>query len=98
MVVGITTSYAIGVLRQVGGFLRVLRFPPPKKKTDSHDIAKILLKVKLNTIKLNRTFVIKPITVSLHIYTFIYIIINTNNTGICLCNFYSHTMFTKLTQ
>ena len=26
-------------LWQVGGFLRVLRLPPPKKKTDHHDIA-----------------------------------------------------------
>ena len=36
-------------LRQVSGFLRVLRFPPPIK-TDSHDITEILLKVELNTI------------------------------------------------
>ena len=35
-------------LRQVGGFLRVLRFPPPIK-TDSQNIAEILLKVALNT-------------------------------------------------
>ena len=36
-------------LRQVSGFLRVLRFPPPIKH-DRHDIAEILLKVALNTI------------------------------------------------
>jgi hypothetical protein len=37
--------------RQVGGFLRVLGFPPPiKYKIDRHDIADILLKVALNTI------------------------------------------------
>ena len=36
----------VSELRQAGGFLRVLRFPPPKK-------TKILLKVALNTI--NRT-------------------------------------------
>jgi hypothetical protein len=30
-------------LRQVGGFLRVLRFPPPIK-TDRHDITEKLLK------------------------------------------------------
>ena len=36
-------------LRQDGGFLRVLRFPPPIK-LHLHDIAKILLKVALNTI------------------------------------------------
>jgi hypothetical protein len=36
-------------LRQVGGFLRVLRFPPPIK-TDRHDIPEILLKVALNII------------------------------------------------
>jgi hypothetical protein len=34
---------------QVGGFLRVLRFPL-LSKTDSHDITEILLKVALNTI------------------------------------------------
>jgi len=38
-------------LWQVGGFLRILGFPPPKK-TDRHDITKILLKVALNTINL----------------------------------------------
>jgi hypothetical protein len=45
-------------LRQVGGFLRVLRFPPPIK-TDRHDITEILLKVTLNTInqkQTNKTF------------------------------------------
>ena len=36
-------------LQQVGGFLWVLRFPPPIKLT-SHDIMEILLKVALNTI------------------------------------------------
>ena len=36
-------------LRQVGGFLRVLQFPPPNK-TDLHDITEILLNVSLNTI------------------------------------------------
>jgi hypothetical protein len=36
-------------LRQVSGFLRVLRFPPPI--TDRHDITEILLKVALNKIK-----------------------------------------------
>ena len=34
--------------RQVGDFLRVLRFPPPIK-TDCHDITEMLLKVALNT-------------------------------------------------
>jgi hypothetical protein len=37
-------------LLQVGGFLWVLQFPPPIKKTDCHDISEILLKVGLNTI------------------------------------------------
>jgi hypothetical protein len=37
-------------LRQVGGFLQVLRFFPTNK-TDRHDITEILLKVALNTIK-----------------------------------------------
>jgi len=37
-------------LQQVGGFLRVLRFPPSRKTvTDCHDITEILLKVVLNT-------------------------------------------------
>ena len=36
-------------LRQVRGFLRVLRFPPTNK-IDRHDIAEIVLKVALNTI------------------------------------------------
>jgi hypothetical protein len=27
-------------LRQVGGYLRVLRFPPPTNKTDRHDKTK----------------------------------------------------------
>ena len=34
-------------LQQVGGFLRVLRFPPPIK-TERHDITEILSKVALN--------------------------------------------------
>ena len=37
-------------LRQVGGFLQVLQFPPPIKPT-GHDITEILIKVALNTIK-----------------------------------------------
>jgi hypothetical protein len=36
-------SFDVGDLREVGGFLRVLRFPPP--------MTEILLKVALNTIK-----------------------------------------------
>ena len=38
-------------LRQIGGFLRILWFPPPMKLNDRHNIAEILLKVALNTIK-----------------------------------------------
>jgi hypothetical protein len=38
-------------LRQVGGFLWELRFPPPIKLT-ANDITEILLKVALNTITL----------------------------------------------
>ena len=40
-------------LPQVGGFIRVLQFPPVSstKKNDRHDITEILLKVTLNTIK-----------------------------------------------
>jgi hypothetical protein len=37
-------------LKQVGGFLRVIRFPPTNK-IDCHDITEILSKVALNTIK-----------------------------------------------
>ena len=36
-------------LRQVGRFLRVVRFPPPNK-ADLYDMTEILLKVSLNTI------------------------------------------------
>ena len=43
---------SVSDLRQVGGFLRVLWFPPPMK-TDRHDITEILLKVALNTIHHN---------------------------------------------
>jgi hypothetical protein len=39
----------VGDLRQVDGFLRVLRFSPPVK-TDRPDITEILLKVVLNNI------------------------------------------------
>jgi hypothetical protein len=39
-------------LRQVGGFLRVLRFPPSMKLIIQDDIAETLLKVALNTIAL----------------------------------------------
>ena len=47
-------------LRQVGGFLQVLRFPPgtpvsSTNKTDHNDIAEILLTVALNTKNKNRT-------------------------------------------
>jgi hypothetical protein len=42
----------ISDLRQVGGFLRALRFHPPIKKNDRLDIAEILLKVAINTITL----------------------------------------------
>jgi hypothetical protein len=52
-----TKHYAIKFvsdLRQVGGFLCVLRFPPPIK-TDSHNITEIYLKVALNTVILTLT-------------------------------------------
>ena len=41
-------------LRQVVGFLRVLRFPL-KYKTDHHDMTEIVLKVALNIITLTLT-------------------------------------------
>ena len=51
-------------LRQVGGILRVLKFPQPMK-TDRNDITEILLKVALNTIK-QPNKQIKPNAVDLH--------------------------------
>jgi hypothetical protein len=47
-------------LQQVGGFLRVLRFPPPIKLA-RHDITEILLKVALNNIT-------KPNHIPVHIF------------------------------
>jgi hypothetical protein len=41
----------VGYLRQVGGFLREIRLPPPIKLTDTI-LTDILLKVVLNTITL----------------------------------------------
>ena len=49
----------VSELRQVGGFLRVLRFSSTNK-TDRHDITEILLKMAWNTIKP------KPIKLSYH--------------------------------
>jgi hypothetical protein len=46
-------------LRQVGGFLLVLRFPPPIELT-CNDITEILLKMALNTINQKK----KPSTCS----------------------------------
>ena len=46
----------VSYLRQVGGFLRVLRFPPTNK-TD-HDITEIFVKVALNTIHPTITFLL----------------------------------------
>jgi len=40
------------VIRFISDFLQVLRFPPPIKLHDCHDIAEILLKVTLNTVTL----------------------------------------------
>jgi len=42
-------THAFTSVRQVCGFLQVLRFPPANK-IDRHDITEILLKVELNTI------------------------------------------------
>jgi len=42
-------------LRQVGGFLLVLRFSSTNK-TDRYDITEILLKMELNTVNLNLHF------------------------------------------
>ena len=52
-------------LRQVGGFTRVLRFPPPIKLT-ANDITEILLKVALNTI--DQTIHVPMYIVLLHIH------------------------------
>jgi len=42
-------------LRQVGGFFQVIRFPPPIKLHDRHDITEILLTVALNTTTIDQT-------------------------------------------
>ena len=41
--------------QHVGGFLRVLRFPP-SIKADGHDLAEILLNVAFNTINLPKPY------------------------------------------
>ena len=52
-------------LRQVDGFLRIRRFPPPIKLHNCHDITEMLLKVALNTI--NQTFILISIHSAFHI-------------------------------
>ena len=52
-------------LRQVDGFLRVLRFPPPMKLT-AMDITEIFLKVALNTITLT-LFLHLPVSTSTNV-------------------------------
>ena len=48
------------IMRQISGFLQVLRFPP-LNKTDRNDISEILLKVALKQTKKNPvTQVMKP--------------------------------------
>ena len=59
-------------LRQVSGFLQVLRFPPPIK-TDCHDIAEILLKVALNIITRQK-----------HIFLYSVFVLQFNNLLICV--------------
>jgi hypothetical protein len=49
-------------LQQVGGFLCVLRFPPPIKLT-AHYLAEILFKVVLNTIPPHMVFEIELLEV-----------------------------------
>ena len=62
-------------MRQVGGFLRVMRFPPTNK-TSCHDIAEILLKVALNTKqtlatgRLRRKYIIKKNYLQIAIFFF----------------------------
>jgi hypothetical protein len=43
-------------LRQFGGFLRVILFPPPINQTDRHGLTEMLLKVALNIIKQTNRF------------------------------------------
>jgi hypothetical protein len=50
-------------LQQVGGFLLVLRFPPPIK-IDRHDITEILLIVALNTINQSIRYILKGNTIT----------------------------------
>jgi hypothetical protein len=53
----------VSELRQVGRFLRVLRFP--SNKTDRHDMTEILLKVALTITQYNQS----------HLYDLLYYII-----------------------
>ena len=48
----------VSVLWQVGGFLRILRFPSPIKLT-AKIMTEILLKVALNTITITKYFAMK---------------------------------------
>jgi hypothetical protein len=48
----------VSVLWQVGGFLRILRFPSPIKLT-AMIMTEILLKVALNTITITKYFAMK---------------------------------------
>jgi hypothetical protein len=52
-------------LQQIGGFLRVLRFPPPIKLTATilKDITEILLKMALNILVSDRSVVFSGTTV-----------------------------------
>jgi hypothetical protein len=56
-------------LQQVGGFLMVFRFPPPKK-TDRHDIAEILVKVALNTFNQTDFQPDKPIEIDIELLSY----------------------------
>jgi hypothetical protein len=56
------------IMRQISGFLQVLRFPP-LNKTDRNDISEILLKVALKQTKKN------PVTQVILLYFIIFILL-----------------------
>ena len=71
-------------LRQVGGFLLVLRFRNSTNKTDSHDVTEILLKVALNII--NQSLMYNDMILSPNIFRL---------TWIGICQYFNVKRLTK---
>ena len=75
-------------LRQVSGFLRVLRFPPP---TARHKITEILLKMAINNINhLNETKSNRVMDLISKVMKWWYLYIKLNDHGIELLCFHYH--------